>query len=99
MKCQLEKYDWIRVILMVIFSGYLWNQIYIKTNMLLKKETGFTEVENDSDEVILPSITFCPGTLMPKQLNKVDNITADYLNLPRIEDMLQYLQQPIYINK
>ena len=68
--------------------------------MLLKKETGFTEVENDSDEVILPSITFCPGTLMPKkQFNKVDNITADYLNLPRIEDMLNYTQQPIYINK
>ena len=65
--------------------------------MLLKRETGFTEVENDSDEVILPSITFCPGTL--EQYNRVDNITADYLNLPRIEDMLVFLTQPTYINK
>ena len=84
---------------MVACAGYLFNQIYIKTDMLLRREMGFTEVAVDSDEVRLPSITFCPGSLEKFNPRYYENITSDYQNLPRLEDMLDGLSQKIMINK
>ena len=60
---------------------------------------GFTEVAVDSDEVRLPSITFCPGTLEKVNPRYYENITSDYQNLPLLEDMLDGLSQKIMINK
>ena len=91
--------DWIRVILMVTFTGYLFYQIYIKTKMLLEWEMGFTEVEVDSEIMKFPSITFCPGSVDEKKSLQVDNITADYHNLPRTEDILVGVIQQISINR
>ena len=99
MKELLAKQDWTRLILMVAFSGYLLNQIYIKTEMLLRREMGFTEVAVDSDEMTFPSITFCPGSQAEYLPRYIENITSDYLNLPRLEDMLDGLHQKIKINK
>ena len=98
MQDHLANHDWIRAILMMAFSGYLLNQIYIKTDMLLKREMGFTEVAVDSEEVKLPSITFCPASLQLTK-NRVENITADFKNLPHTEDMLITIEQHISINK
>ena len=82
--------DWIRITLMVASSGYLFHQIYYKTEMLLMREMGFAEMVADSQEMKLPSITFCPAKLATtSETNEVGNITADYHNLPRIEDMLR----------
>ena len=93
-------YDWIRVILMAAVALYLGHQIYHKTNMLLKWEMGFTEEAVDSDTMRFPSVTICPGYQDERKwLNKVGNITADFQNLPRIEDMLVEVIQPISINK
>ena len=99
MKELLAKQDWTRVILMVAFSGYLLNQIYIKTEMLLRREMGFTEVAVDSDEMKFPSITFCPGSQRLKKKYAVNNITTDYQNLPRTEDILIGVKQHLSINK
>ena len=92
-------HDWFRVLLLVACAGYLFYQIYIKTDMLLRREMGFTEVAVDSDEVRLPSITFCPGSQTKFHKRYIGNITSDYQNLPRPEDMLDGLQQKIKINK
>ena len=101
MKDLLAKQDWIRVILKVAFSAYLLHQIYTKTETLLEREMGFTEAEVDSENMKFPSITLCPGSIEePNRFtsNKI-NITADYQNLPRAEDMLIYIQQRISINE
>ena len=100
MRDPLSKHDWIRIILMVAFSGYLVHQIYIKTEMLLKRELGFAEMEADSQEMKFPSITFCPANIANvNEYNEIGNITTDYHNLPRIEDMLSLVLQKININK
>ena len=99
MKDLIENQDWIRALVMVACAGYLFNQIYIKTDMLLRREMGFTEVAVDSDVVQLPSITFCPGSQAEYLPRYIENITSDYLNLPRLEDMLDGLHQKIKINK
>ena len=68
--------------------------------MLLMREMGFAEMVADSQEMKLPSITFCPAKLATtSETNEVGNITADYHNLPRIEDMLRVVTQKININK
>ena len=96
----LSKQDWIRIILMVAFSGYLVHQIYIKTEMLLERELGFAEMEADSQEMTYPSVTFCPANIAHlNEYNEIGNITTDYHNLPRIEDMLKMVLQKININK
>ena len=96
----LSKQDWIRIILMVAFSGYLVHQIYIKTEMLLERELGFAERETDSQEMKFPSVTFCPTIIArTNEFNEIGNITTDYHNLPRIEDMLGLVRQKININK
>ena len=92
-------HDWIRVILIVTFSGYLLHQIYIKTEMLLDWEMGFTEVAVDSDAMKFPSVTFCPGSQNSMKWLEVDNITADFQNLRRREDILISVSQQISINK
>ena len=60
---------------------------------------GFTEVAVDSDEMTFPSITFCPGSQQPEKKQEVNNITTDYQNLPRTEDMLIGVKQHLSINK
>lgn len=93
--------DWIRALLMLACSGYLLRQIYIKTEMLLEKEIGFTEKAADSENMKFPSITFCPATIaeeISEEYNEFD-FTADYKNLSRIEDMLISVRQLISINK
>ena len=84
---------------MVTLSVYLFQQIYIKTEMYLEMEMGFTEVAVDSDEMKFLSITFCPAFMNHMNLNEVDNITADYQNLSRAEDMLVSVRQAVSINK
>ena len=84
---------------MVAFIGYLSHQIYIKTEMLLAWEMGFTEVTVDSDVMKLPSITFCPGSQDERKWGEVGNITADYQNLSRREDMLITVVQQISLNE
>ena len=93
----LTKHDWLRIIIIASCSAYLFLQIYVKTETLLKKEMGFIEVTADADEMKFPSITFCPETM--NKSNKVENITADYQNLPRMEDILLSVRQPISINR
>ena len=51
MRDLLSKQDWIRIVLMVAFSGYLLHQIHKKTEMLLERELGFAERETDSQEM------------------------------------------------
>ena len=93
-------FDWIKVILMAAVTLYLGHQIYHKTNVLFKWEMGFTEEAVDSDIMRFPSITFCPGYQdVRKWLGADGNITADFQNLPRIEDMLVEVIQQISINK
>ena len=100
MRDPLAKQDWIRITLMVAFSGYLFHQIYFKTDMLLKGEMGFAEMIADSQEMKLPSVTFCPANLASlSENNELGNMTEDYHNLPRIEDMLSIVSQKININK
>ena len=60
---------------------------------------GFTEVAVDSDIMKFPSITFCPGSQDDRKRLEVGNITADYENLPRTEDILRHVDQQISINK
>ena len=92
--------DWVRVILTVAVSVYLGHQIYTKTIVLLKWEMGFTEEVVNSDVIRFPSITFCPGSMNnPKWPQAFENITADFQNLPRIENMLINLYGPISINE
>ena len=94
--------DWVRVILMVAVSVYLGHQIYTKTKMLLKWEMGFTEEAVNSDVMKFPSITFCPGSMNNLKWPRpqaFENFTADYLNLPRLEDLLINLYGPISINE
>ena len=95
----LAKQDWLRIILVVAFSGYLFHQIYTKTEMLLRWEMKFTEKTLDSEEMKFPSITFCPGSMNLEINNEVDNITADYQNLSSTMDMLISVRQPLQINK
>ena len=97
----LARQDWVRVLVLLTCSVYLLERIYIKTDMLLKRELGFIEVATDSEEMKFPSVTFCPAStkLMPHEYNKVDNITADYQNVTRIEDMLTFVRQRIRNNK
>ena len=68
--------------------------------MLLEKEIGFAEIAADSGEMKFPSITFCPTTIAQTSSEhyEVGNITSDYHNLPRIEDMLSTVEQTININ-
>ena len=93
----LAKVDWFRILIMASCSGYLFNQIYIKTDSLLKREIGFIETTADSDEMKFPSITFCP--VATDESIEVGNITADYESLSKIEDIILGLTQPIRINK
>ena len=97
----LPKKDWIRIVILVACSAYLAQRIYLKTKMLLENEMGFAEVVTDSYETKFPSITFCPATLkdIPSAFHKPGNITADYENLPRLEEMLISVRQQISINK
>ena len=100
MKGLLTNQDWFRMILMTCFAAYLVHQIYMKTDLLLMKETGFTEVAMDSENMIFPSITFCPASMTSHELHvPTNNITADWQNLPRLEDMLVQIKQKIRINK
>ena len=84
---------------MVGFAAYLVHQIYKKTEMLLEREMGFSEMEADSREVTFPSVTFCPANVAQTLGNEVGNITADFLNSPQLEEMLIFLHQKININK
>ena len=86
----LANQDWFRVILMVGFAAYLVHQIYKKTEMLLAREMGFSEIEADSRQVTFPSITFCPANVAQTLENEI-NITSDYINLPNVEEMLVFL--------
>ena len=96
----LAKQDWIKIFLMVAFSGYLVHQIYNKTEKLLMREMGFAELGADSEKLKFPSITFCPSFLSQVETAlEVGNITADYHNLSRIEDMLRIIRQKINLNK
>ena len=67
----------------------------------MEREMGFTEVEADSQEMKFPSVTFCPSTAtrLPREQYESGNITADYRNLPHVEDMLHHVRQKININK
>ena len=53
--------DWLKAILMAGFAIYVLRQGYKKTELLLKGETGFTEMAVDSETMSFPSITFCPS--------------------------------------
>ena len=101
MRDLLAKQDFFRIILMVACSAYLFQRIYLKTKMLLEKEIGFAEIAADSGEMKFPSITFCPTAMAQTshEYYEVANITADYHNLPRIEDILIKVHQKININK
>ena len=99
MKGLLTNQDWFRITLMTCFAAYLVHQIYKKTDLLLLKETGFTEVAMDSENMIFPSITFCPASMTSYEHHVPNNITADWQNLPRLEDMLSNIRQKIRINK
>ena len=89
------------MILMVGFAAYLVQQIYKKTDLLLMEETGFTEVSVDSEKMKFPSITFCPASMKDHEhYNPSDSsITADWQNLPHLEDMLVEIRQKISINE
>ena len=97
----LAKQDWIRIILMLAFSGYLVHQIYNKTEKLLMREMGFAEMGADSKEMEFPSVTFCPAFITQTSFEsfEVGNITADYQNIFSIEDMLSVIRQKININE
>ena len=100
MRDLLANQDWVRMILMAGFAAYLVQQIYKKTDLLLMMETGFTEVSVDSENMKFPSITFCPASMKDHEHhNPSRNITADWQNLPRLEDMLVAIKQHISINK
>ena len=93
-------HDWFRMILMIAFASYLVQQIYMKTEMLFKKEMGFTEMAADSTEMKFPSVTFCPASMRKSPENLASkNITTDSENLPRIEDMLVGARQIISVNE
>ena len=97
----LARQDWVRVLVMLTCSVYLLQRIYIKTDMLLKRELGFSETTEDSEEMKFPSVTFCPAAtkLMPHEYHGVDNITADYQNITGLKDMLKTVRQKIRIEK
>ena len=101
MKDLTTKQDWFRLILMAGFAAYLVQRIYFKTDLLLKKETGFTEEFMDSDEMTFPSITFCPSFMVDGDDDDEPNynITDDSLNLPHLENLLILVRQNININK
>ena len=99
MKGPATGHDWIRVILMVAVSTYMTCQIYNKTKLLLKWEMGFTEVAVDADIMKFPSISFCPASQDYRKWREVDNITADYENVSRREDLLIKVSQQISINR
>ena len=97
----MPKKDWIRIVIMVACSAYLAQRIYLQTKTLLENEMGFAEVVTDSYETKFPSMTFCPATLkdIPSAFHKPSNITADYENLQRLDDMLISVRQQMSINK
>ena len=95
----LANQDWFRVILMVGFATYLVHQIYKKTEMLLAREMGFSEIEADSRQVTFPSITFCPANVAQTLENEIGNITSDYINLPNLGEMLVFIHHKININR
>ena len=86
------------------FAAYLVQQIYKKTELLWMKETGFTEVSVDAENMKFPSVTFCPASMtnhakINHTQHKASNITDDWQNLPRLEDMIRFINQTISINK
>ena len=93
--------DWVKAILMAGFAIYVLRQGYKKTELLLKGETGFTEMAVDSENMSFPSFTFCPSTInwritqhatgyrYNNQFDNIINITAGWQNKPQLEETIQ----------
>ena len=91
--------DFLRLLLMAAFAGYLFMKIHVATEKLWEGQIASTEVFKDSDEVTFPSITFCPGYLKTESLQPLENMTFEINQLSNLDDMFNFARQTININK
>ena len=87
-------WDWPRIFVLAVLATLLLTRLKICTEKLLEWRIGSVEVSVDADEILLPSITFCPKSVGHKG-KKSKNITADYIALPHLKDMLERFDQRV----
>ena len=88
--------DWLRFIFMVALAAYLVYRIKVSTEKLRERRMGSTEVSMSSEELVLPSVTFCMESYRTPTVRS-ENITADYKKLPGLQNMLLQLTQIVSI--
>ena len=89
--------DWLRVLFMAGFTAYLAYRIQKSTKKLLEMQMGSTEMTLASQELLMPSVTFCPESYI-HPTTRSENITADYKKLPGLQNMLLQLTQIVSIH-
>ena len=87
--------DWLRVLFMAGFTAYLAYRIQKSTTKLLEMQMGSTEMTKASQELLMPSVTFCLESY--KHQTTSENITADYKKLPGLQNMLLWLSHIVSI--
>ena len=95
--------DWPRMVVIAGLTAFLLIRLYLSTEKLLEWRIGSAEVSVDADEIMLPSITFCPLKSGVSEsaytayitTKRSENVTTDYNALPQLEDMLDRLSQHV----
>ena len=85
-------YDWLRFFVMAALATYFVYRIKVSTEKLLEKRRGATEESMSAKELVFPSVTFCKESFR-NPTERSENITADYEELPGLENMLLFLTQ------
>ena len=87
----LANQDWIKIVIMAGLGVYLCDKIYASIGKLQEMRIDFTETGMDADLLMFPSITFCPLSMLNWNKRTPKNITADYEELPKIQDMIDFV--------
>ena len=92
----LKDQDWLRLLFMAGFTGYLGLRIQVSTTKLFEAQMGSTDTAMTGQEMLLPSLTFCQESYIFPTKRSTD-LTADFEKLPGLRDILRGFTQKIAI--
>ena len=83
----LKGHDLVRFCVMAALSIYFLYRIQMSTVKLLEWRMGSTEMSKTADEMLLPSVTFCPESYFAPP-HASTNITEAYEEVPGLRNLL-----------